>query len=78
TPPAGTFQQVSAGGSHTCGIKANGQVVCWGLNSSEGRATSPTGTFHQVSAGATHTCGIKTNGQVVCWGGNRQGQATPP
>jgi hypothetical protein len=28
--PAGTFRQVSAGGSTACGVKTNGQLSCWG------------------------------------------------
>ena len=30
TPPAGTFSQVSAGEHHTCGVRTDGSVVCWG------------------------------------------------
>ncbi len=30
TPPAGTFSQVSAGGYHTCGLKTDGTLACWG------------------------------------------------
>ena len=30
TPPPGVmFQQISAGGFFTCGVKADGRVVCW-------------------------------------------------
>ena len=42
TPPAGIFTSVSAGGDHTCGMKADGTVVCWGKNTS-GEATPPAG-----------------------------------
>ena len=34
TRSAGTFTQVSAGGIHTCGVKRDGTVACWGLNKS--------------------------------------------
>jgi alpha-tubulin suppressor-like RCC1 family protein len=33
SPPSGTFQTVSAGGAHTCGILEDGTVSCWGSNS---------------------------------------------
>ena len=71
------FQQVSAGENHTCGVKADGTVACWGENS-YGAATPPAGTFHQVTAGWDHTCGVKTDGTVACWGDNDYGKATPP
>ncbi len=77
TPPAGTFTQVSAGVVHTCGVKTDGTVACWGDND-YGQATPPAGTFTQVSAGGCHTCGVKTDGTLACWGDNDYGQATPP
>ena len=30
TPPEGEFASVSAGGGHTCGVKTEGSVACWG------------------------------------------------
>jgi len=74
-----TSPQVSAGGTHTCALKTDGTVVCWGWNSS-GQATVPAGltSVAQVSAGGEHTCALKTDGTVVCWGDNGDGQATVP
>jgi len=77
TPPAGTFSQVSAGGRHTCGVKTDGTLACWG-NNDVGQATPPAGTFGQVSAGEDHTCGVKTDGTLACWGYNGHGEAMPP
>ena len=68
---------MSAGFEHTCGVKTDSTLACWGDNS-QGQASPPTGTFTQVSAGLQHTCGIRTDGTVACWGDNSQGQATPP
>jgi hypothetical protein len=76
TPPAGTFTQVSAGGSHNCGVRADGTLACWGWND-YGQATPPDGTFSQVSAGYTHTCGVRTDGTLACWGTNLYGETTP-
>src|SRR5439155_1506516 len=84
TPPTGAFTQVSAGGFHTCGLKTDGTLACWGSNYSgpdnhySGQATPPAGAFTQVSAGGFHTCGLKTDGTVACWGDDYYGQATPP
>ena len=30
TPPAGSFVSVSAGWGHTCGLRSDGSVACWG------------------------------------------------
>ena len=68
---------VSAGGYHTCGVRTDGTLACWGLNG-DGQATPPAGTFSQVSAGLSHTCGVRTDGTLACWGDNTWGQATPP
>ena len=32
TPPEGDFASVSAGGVHTCGVRVDGSVACWGNN----------------------------------------------
>ena len=77
-PLPGSFLQVSSrGGVHSCALRADNTVSCWGNNAS-GQATPPEDTFRQVSAGTGHTCGVKTDGTVVCWGSNEEKQATPP
>ena len=73
----GEFASVSAGSGHTCGVKPDGSVTCWGLDIS-GQATPPAGEFDSVSAGSSHTCGVKPDGSIACWGRNLEGQATPP
>ena len=75
--PSEKFEQVSAGGSHTCGVKADGKIVCWG-NDDHGQSTPPAGTFRQVSAGESHTCAINADRKVNCWGSNSRGKSTPP
>ena len=51
TPPAGSFVSVSGVGGHTCGVRSNGSVACWGWNA-DGRTTPPAGSFDSVSARA--------------------------
>jgi hypothetical protein len=75
--PSGTFSQVSAGRNHTCGLKIDGNLVCWG-DDAEGQSTPPSGTFIQVSAGGQHSCGIQTDGTLACWGDDAEGQSTLP
>ena len=68
---------ISAGGSHTCGLRTNGQVICWGFND-RGQASPPDGTFVAVSAGGRHTCALGEDSRVVCWGYNGFRQANAP
>jgi alpha-tubulin suppressor-like RCC1 family protein len=65
---------VSAGARHSCGLKADGSVACWGENGN-GQRAAPAGPFVSVSAGAFHNCGVKSDGSVDCWGSNQFGQA---
>ena len=58
-----SFISVSTGRFHTCGLKTDRSVVCWGIYSN-----SPAGSFSSVSAGGQYTCGVKADGSVVCWG----------
>jgi hypothetical protein len=68
---------VTAGNVHTCAIRIDGTLACWGWNEF-GQATPPAGTFTAVSAGDHHACAIRTDGTLACWGGNWNGQASPP
>ena len=81
------FTQITASGSHTCGIDAIGSAYCWGAGGSgrlgDGATTSRTTPrsvggghfFSQISAGIAHTCGVrKTDGKVLCWGNNGSGR----
>ena len=63
----GTFSSVSAGQEHTCGLKTDGSVACWGDNE-DGQTTPPEGRHISVSAGFSQTCGVRTDGYSSCWG----------
>lgn len=87
--PAGTFMHVAAGALHTCGVKTDGTVACWGAGTTAddcqdpvmacGQSIPPTDSdFVQVAAGYTNTCGLKSSGKVVCWGADTGGRSTPP
>jgi len=82
----GTWKYISAGNAHTCGIKSDDTLWCWGLNTngrlgdnSQTQRQIPTavnggGSWKNVSTGAAHTCGIKSNDTLWCWGLNTGGQ----
>ena len=72
-----TFAPVSAGGLHTCVLRPDGSVACWGENQ-YGQSTPPGGEFASVSVGGYHTCGLRLDGTVSCWGWDYRGQSTPP
>jgi alpha-tubulin suppressor-like RCC1 family protein len=83
---ASDWTAVSAGDSHTCGIRSGGALWCWGNNGSgqlgDGSTDSRTapvrvGTasdWTAVSTGWGYSCGIRAEGSLWCWGENTHGQ----
>ena len=77
---------VSAGGFHTCGIRTDHTLWCWGdngygqlgLGDKKKRAMPTqvgTGTdWAGLVAGNAHTCATRTDHTLWCWGLNRDGQ----
>lgn len=78
---------LATGGTHSCALKDDRSVVCWGRNQKgqlgDGSTTSRTtpvavqgldGPVETVSAGLQHTCVLMQDGGIRCWGGNGDGQ----
>jgi alpha-tubulin suppressor-like RCC1 family protein len=78
--------QLSSGGNHSLGLRANGTAWAWGLNSfgqlgdntitSRRSPVSVVGGYtdwKQVSAGYSHSLGIRANGTAWAWGRNLGG-----
>ena len=78
-----TWNYISAGLYHTCGVASNGSALCWGENSfgelgdgSSAKRSVPTavvnpagvGSWRAVSAGFYHSCGVAANAAAYCWG----------
>ncbi|MGB1602036.1 MAG: hypothetical protein ACPIOQ_55425, partial [Promethearchaeia archaeon] len=66
-----TWQSVSVGEFHTCGVDRGGSALCWGDDSygqSEVPAVVDEGPWRNVSAGMYHTCGVTAVGKMHCWG----------
>ena len=76
-PAAVRFTSIDAGHAHTCGLRADGTVACWGDNS-YGQSNAPDGEFISVAAGARNACGIRNGGSVECWGADESGQSNAP
>lgn len=68
--PSEPFARVAAGYSHTCGLRADGTVSCWGQLDSGRPASAPSGIFTDIAAAGSHTCGLRTNARIECWGGS--------
>lgn len=73
----GPSASVSSGLQHSCRVKGDLTVVCWGDND-YGQAMPPLGAFTLVSAGQSHSCGVGSDGIVQCWGSHSYGQSSPP
>jgi alpha-tubulin suppressor-like RCC1 family protein/phosphoheptose isomerase len=85
---ATNWQSISAGLSHTVGLKTDGTIWAWGYNymGQLGDGTSGTGAnkniptqigtetnWKSVSAGDYHTIGLKNDGTLWAWGSNSGG-----
>lgn len=64
---SGSFVSVSAGYAHSCGVRTDGTLTCWGDNEF-GQLDAPTGSFVSVSASGDHACAVRTERTVACWG----------
>jgi alpha-tubulin suppressor-like RCC1 family protein len=83
-PSADLWEQISAGGPHSCGLRDGGKLFCWGdhlvMPLGNGRiegSTTPVqiGTdtgWKQVEAGIYHVCAIDSADRLWCWGDNSQ------
>ena len=72
TPMFGPFQKIAAGQIHTCGLKTDNSILCWGRMNSPSpenlAVDAKVLTFLDVSSGPDYSCGIETDGTVLCFG----------
>jgi alpha-tubulin suppressor-like RCC1 family protein len=88
----GSWRAVDAGQGHTCAIRLDGALFCWGRNSEhelgdadmiQVRFPIQVGTdtdWLGVDAGQHHTCGLREDRLAYCWGQNNSfsaGQGAP-
>lgn len=93
-PGTGAVARVTAGGWHTCVLRTDGTVACWGwsfrgaLGHDPAEDTSsivPTpkpvtglAGVTDISLGNAHACALTLAGKVLCWGSNYEGQLGHP
>ena len=70
------WRTISTGGAHTCGIRATGQLYCWGTDGTGSSAYPIAGgqDWKTVSVGDAHRCAIRGTGLLYCWGSDTYGQ----
>jgi alpha-tubulin suppressor-like RCC1 family protein len=87
TPGVTGWASVSAGENHTCAVRADATLWCWGANfhgqlgtgSTTGndvpqQVTSPAADgWASVSAGGQDTCALRSDGTLWCWGASING-----
>ena len=74
---------MSAGGDHSCGLRSDGAILCWGRNTQfPPHNVAPTGTFSSVdagnTAGTTWSCAVEADADLNCWGYNAYGRTSFP
>ena len=67
---------VSAGAQHTCGVKDDSTIECWGRNHSGQLA--PPNRFARLDLGEYHSCGLRPHGAIECWGDDEHGKTAAP
>jgi alpha-tubulin suppressor-like RCC1 family protein len=82
------WKAIEAGGAHTCALRWNGTVRCWGANdlgqlgnnatASESIPVDVSGLNEfevvAISAGHSTSCAVLGDGTARCWGNNTSGQ----
>ena len=77
TLPPDRYTAIAVGDHHSCAIKTDQTIACWG-NNWQGLADAPEGQYTAIAAGDVHTCAIRTDQTITCWGNNQDGQADAP
>lgn len=79
-------ESISGGGDHTCAVKTDHTVWCWGNNADGQVGNAELATVqpnaapvnitnvHAVSAGSGHTCAVTLSDNAWCWGAGSSGQ----
>jgi len=73
SPEGEVFESFSSYATSVCGLKANGEVLCWGE-----RDDQPQAGLRFISVGLAYSgaCGVTVDNTIECWGGSSG--VTPP
>jgi len=84
TPPDGSFVAVDVDYNHTCAIRSDGTLACWGAGTTDSctletdwncrQSLPPDGVFVSVATGRTHSCAMTADHKVKCWGNDGEGE----
>lgn len=79
--------QLALGNRHSCALRSDGTVACWGDNANGELGLGTVGTamaapatvpgltgVRAIEAGLSHACALLGDGTVRCWGDNTYGQ----
>ncbi len=67
SPNEDRFTQVAVGNWHSCGLRDDGTVTCWGRGSTR-EGAAPAGRFTHIAASGTRTCALDADREITCWG----------
>jgi len=84
--PVVLARRLALGSTHSCALRADGRVFCWGSGASgqlgtgappqraEAHAVPGIANAVSIVAGSGHTCALDKDGKVSCWGRSDKGQ----
>ena len=65
--PAGAYTAVAAGHAHSCALRTDATIACWG-NNDNGQTEAPAGAYTAITAGGAHSCALRADDTITCWG----------
>jgi alpha-tubulin suppressor-like RCC1 family protein len=87
-PGSATYVSIAAGQEHTCAVRKDRHLFCWGYTLDGLIGTGETSAedvrepvqvgsladYQSAQANWFHTCALRTGGVLMCWGRNIEGQ----